>query len=574
MAAEGPADPLACDWAAAVLQVDPWSVLGPRVPLPVAAVALETVKPPPQVGIDTAWTVSVLVDIRRDDDGVWVTDTETVMVPFTMTNDAVDDSLYGAIAANFRAACAAAGVVASEVRLFATMCVCRGEDFVVPWVLGAAAFRDMSAAIPGVFTVLALTEQFLDNFAAGVVRPALLPSVRTCRLNVVCVRQDDLLPTPMLVANGGMYEVELDGTLAAMRRHLRHAPRIVDTFGEFAASAVATGDLYSGTLNTPLRNDRATLRAVFRDHPGAMHVAADQTLDTFVLMLVWPKVALRRGEAYLRSGEVYLHVIVGGYRAGGADLDGNDMRALAQLPQAICKVKPSITVHKLRQGWQNATIWLNPPSLPSLTPTAFQSYGSPADVVVMGSAQPWAVAVRGDVTVRDIATPYRVTMGPGSGAEAAAAPAPANDDDDSDGGGVPALAPSAGPTHLYIMVRPPSVQAAGRVAAERAWHTAAAVVAAQNQAVQVTVHLADDGAIAAEVQLPFQGCTVAAVKAALVAKRVAPSVRALGDLSHPETPTVALADADHAVRVCELLKWTHAPAPAAAKLEIVCTRTV
>jgi hypothetical protein len=538
----------------ALLHVEPWSVLGPRVPLPVAAVALETVKPPPQIGTETTWTVSVLLDIQQDDDGVWTTASDAVDVTFTMSNDTVDRVLYGTIADGVR----------EPVQTFATICTCRGEDFMVPWVLGNAGFRDMGAAIPGVFTILAFTERFMASFAAGVMRPALLPSVHTCRLNVVCVRQDDLLPTPMLVANGGMYEVELDGTLATVRRHLRNAPRIVDTFGEFAASAVATGELYAGTLNTPLRNNDATLRTVFRANPGAMHVGANHPLDTFVLMLVWPPDS--PGGADGPAGpNVYLHVVVGGYRAAGgtagaaADLDGNDMRALAQLPQAICRVKASTTVRQLRQGWQNGTIWLNPPCLPSLTPAAFQSYDSPTEVVVMGSAQPWAVAVGQNVTVGDAAAQYRATVGPGSGAGA----------EDADNG-----APTAGPEHLYLVVRPPSVQAAGRVAAERAWREAAAVVAARNQAVQVTVKLAYDGAVAAEVQLPFQGCTVAAVKAALVAKGAAASIRALGGLSHPETPTVALADADHAVRVCELLKWTHVPAPAAAKLDIVCTRTV
>jgi hypothetical protein len=78
--------------------------------------------------------------------------------------------------------------------------------------------------------------------------------------------------------------------------------------------------------------------------------------------------------------------------------------------------------------------------------------------------------------------------------------------------------------------------------------------------------LADDGAIVAEVQVPFDNCTIAAVKAAFVAKRVATSVKALGELAHPAAPTKALAADAHAVQVCELLAWEP------AKLEILCIR--
>jgi hypothetical protein len=568
-------------WAAALLDTEPWSILGPRVPLPVAAVALETVKLPPPEGADVTWQVSVVTDIAEGDDGVLVTETRTVPVDYAMSNASVDTVLYGTIVTSLLRLCAADGdptlAAVRGIHSVVTMCILHGEPFLVPWLQGDAGFRDMGSAMPGTFTVIAYTDTFVANFAARVVRPALGPTVPLCRLEVVCVRQDDLLPTPMLVADGGIYRMDLNTSLGEVRLALRNAPPLVDTFGDFAAAAVATGVFFTGTRNRTHDNNAATLREVFLDNPAAMHFGAADSLDTFSLVLVWPP-----KPAYGADGAdgadpddpfVYLHVIVGAYRATAArrhgranaqDLDGNDMRALATLPQAMCRVRASTTVQQLRQGWRNATLALNPPCLASLGPAAWATYPSLQEVVVLGSAQPWAAAVRPDVTVADAAAKYAATVGPGTGAGRSDGPDGADGADGPGADGPPPNPP--GPTHLYIMVRPPCVQAACRQAATRAWQQATAVTEAGTQSVQVTVMLADDGAIVAEVQVPFDNCTIAAVKAAFVAKRVATSVKALGELAHPAAPTKALAADAHAVQVCELLAWEP------AKLEILCIR--
>jgi hypothetical protein len=533
-------------WSSAFVRLNPWSELGPKVSLPAAAVARAALKPVVPVGTKFKLDMFVLTALMQDDDGDVIT-TDGVMVQnivVTQTQEplgaVIRDQILPQLAAKYcRVRRSGRDPVRLQVFSLQARCDSHGTQFQVPWLYTEAPFRQWMAAMPGPCVITVITQEFVAALRARAI-PAALSDGRGI-ISVVVVRQDGYLVgmsenadsegmTAMLVSSAVNLNVDVGFAatpLGSVRASLTNNPGFLDVFGDFAQAAADFGVFYGGTPGVPLDNNATTIGAVLQTHPTALEIdTADDNQNVCQLMLVWPPVQ----DA---ADVLYVHVVVGNYRSSQtqpAALSHEDMRALAALPQAVCRVHDSktMTVDALRSSWRDGTPdgCLHPP-LASLQPMAMQSYDGDASgsVVIMGSAALSALPCDGSVILSAAAALYRATIGPGSGSNTA-------------GSG----ASTSAEKHVYLMVRPPYVQASNRAAALHAYNTALALEAA-GQAVQVHVSVSGAGVVLAKM-LPFQDCTVEKVQTAF-------EVTAL---AHPFAPTVVLETETHAVVACEFLR--------------------